>query len=162
MHQDEDVTVTRPWLSRLRNLPSRTGCEVLLLLACCVPLAAAWAEFVSTAFVLRNAGFALIVWPGLNWQWVVRPPVWLSMGAMSASHLIALIWLARNRMLGKSFLVGIFFLILGQTVGSLVNLATGWRDLQTLRTMDLAGLIDRAIFAHWHNPLWEEIVFRRA
>ncbi len=26
--------------------------------------------------------------------------------------------------------------------------------------MALAGMANRLIFAHWHNPVWEELVFR--
>jgi hypothetical protein len=36
----------------------------------------------------------------------------------------------------------------------------GWRELQVVREMDLTGKANRAIFSFWHNPVWEEVVFR--
>jgi hypothetical protein len=55
---------------------------------------------------------------------------------------------------------GIGALIAAQLLGHAVNHFTGWKELQIVGSMDLAGKANKAILSLWHNPIWEEVVFR--
>ena len=87
-------------------------------------------------------------------------PVWLSMGAMLASYLAGIVWMVQRRTLSPVALSGLGALIVANVVAAAINYLAGWRELQTLSSMARAGIADRLIFAHWHNPAWEELVFR--
>ncbi len=84
------------------------------------------------------------------------------MGAMLVSYLAGIGWMLRKRTLSVVVLWSICALVVANLAASGLNSLTGWRELQVISSMDLAGKANRAIFSLWHNPAWEELVFRGA
>jgi hypothetical protein len=82
------------------------------------------------------------------------------MGAMLASYVVGIAWLVRRRTFGAVVLAALGAIVVANLAGAGVNRLTGWREVQTLSSMDLAGKANQAIFSLWHNPAWEELVFR--
>ena len=76
------------------------------------------------------------------------------------SYIVGIGWLFHRRTLGNVIIAGIGALIVAQLLGNAVNHFTGWRELQDVSSMDLIGKANRAILSLWHNPIWEEVVFR--
>jgi hypothetical protein len=148
------------WSTSLQSaLRDRRG-QFLLALAFIVPAIATAGQYWSTRFWSESAPFTLLFWPGQAWHWGLRLPVWISMGAMLASYLIGIAWLVRRRTFAAAVLASVAAMIVANLAGAGVNLLTGWREMQTISSMNLAGRANLAIFSLWHNPAWEEVVFR--
>jgi hypothetical protein len=77
-----------------------------------------------------------------------------------SSYLAGIVWLFHRRTLGGVIFAGIGALIAAKLVGTAVSHFTGWRALQAVGSMDLSGKVNRLILSQWHNPIWEELVFR--
>ena len=144
----------------IRKAPSSLVFQAFLATTFLVPLVATLGQFASSGFLMGNAPFLLIFWPGAEVRWAPSAPVWLTMGAMGASYLAGIWYLLRRRTLGKVVLWSIAAVIVANVIGSAVNRLTGWRELQTVASMALAGKVNAMIFSLWQNPIWEEIVFR--
>jgi len=148
------------WTVSLRSALKHNVVQASLAIALLVPLLATAGQFLSSGFWRQSSGVALLFWPGQDWQWTVSMPVWISMGAMLTSYLAGIAWLLRKRTLSAVVLSGVGALIAANAVAAALNYVAGWRELQVVSSMELAGKANRAIFSFWHNPAWEEVVFR--
>jgi hypothetical protein len=148
------------WSMSLQSALKHRLVQGVLAAALLVPLVATAGQYWFSDYWGQSAGAALLFWPGVEWRWTVRMPVWLSMGAMMASYVAGIAWMVRRRTLSAVVLFALGALIVANLAAAVVNLLTGWRELQTISSMALAGMANRLIFAHWHNPAWEEVVFR--
>ena len=66
----------------------------------------------------------------------------------------------QRRTFSTVIFIGVGALIVANLAGLGVNSIFGWKEQQMVSSMDLAGKANRAIFSLWHNPAWEEVVFR--
>ncbi|MGE5360835.1 MAG: CPBP family intramembrane glutamic endopeptidase [Bacteroidales bacterium] len=148
------------WPTSLQYALRHSWTQALLALAFLVPLVATVGQYWASGFWWQTTNVALLFWPGSDWRLAVPLPVWVSMGAMLASYVVGIAWLMRRRTFGPVVLVAIGAIVVAQLGGAAVNWLTGWHETQTMASMDLAGKANRAIFASWHNPVWEELVFR--
>jgi Type II CAAX prenyl endopeptidase Rce1-like len=148
------------WSSSLRFALEHTVAQSALAAALFVPLVATVGQYWSSGYWSQSARVTLLFWPGVDWTWAVKMPVWLSMGTMLASYAVGIAWLARRRALAPVALSALAALIVANLAAAPLNYLAGWRELQTMSSMALAGKANRLIFAQWHNPVWEELVFR--
>jgi hypothetical protein len=148
------------WSASLQSALKHRAVQGVLTAALLVPLVATAGQCWSSGYWGRSAGAALLFWPGVEWRWTVKMPVWLSMGAMMASYVAGIAWMVRRRTLSAVVLSALGGLIVAGLVAAGFNRLTGWREMQSIASIAVAGIANRLIFAHWHNPAWEELVFR--
>ncbi len=148
------------WSASLQAALRHRWSQLLLALAFLVPVVATVGQYSSSGFWPQWTNVDLLFWPGATWHWGLRLPVWASMGAMLASYVVGIGWMIQRRTLGAVVLVAVGAIIVANLGATAVNYAAGWRELQTISSMNLAGRANRAIFSLWHNPAWEELVFR--
>jgi len=136
------------------------GIQLLLALALIMPLVATVGQYWSSGFFRQTVGFDILFWPGAKWHWAIPMNAAVIVALFGSSYLAGIGWLVHRRTLGKVIFTGIGALIAANVVGSAVNYLTGWRELQVVSSMDLAGKANKLILSLWHNPIWEEAVFR--
>ena len=134
--------------------------QVLLAVALILPLMATVGQFGNSGFFRQTVGFEILFWPGGKWHWVIPMNVAAMVGLLGSSYIAAIVRLFRSRTLAIVIFAGIGGLIAANLVGGAVNHFTGWRELQVVGSMDLAGKANQIILSLWHNPIWEEVVFR--
>ncbi|HEY2016264.1 MAG TPA: CPBP family intramembrane glutamic endopeptidase [Bryobacteraceae bacterium] len=139
---------------------SHIAVQTLLAFALIVPLAATIGEFSNSGFFRRQVDLEILFWPGGKWHWAIPMNVAAIMAVLGLSYLSGIAWLVHRRTLGRVIFAGVGALIAANVVGSAVNYLTGWREGQVVGSMELAGKLDRLILSQWHNPIWEELVFR--
>lgn len=147
-------------LSSIRGALDHPSVQLPIAVALLVPAVATTGQYAASGYWAQSSRVALLFWPGADASWGVQLPVWLSMGTMIASYAAGVGWLFRRRTLSSVVLVGACALIVANAAAAGLNAVTGWQELQSASAMDLAGRANRAIFALWHNPAWEEMVFR--
>jgi hypothetical protein len=136
------------------------GVQSLLSLALLVPLVATAGQYWASGFWRQKTGVLVLFWPFAQWNWTVAINAAVAMGAIAVLYVRGIERLWRARTLTVVMLAGIGGLIAAQLAGAAVNRITGWRELAPLGSFNLAGRVNRFIFAQWHNPVWEELVFR--
>jgi Type II CAAX prenyl endopeptidase Rce1-like len=136
------------------------GVQGLLALALAVPLVATVGQYWASGFWRQSTGVLILFWPSVDWRWMVQMNAAIAMGAIGVLYVAGITHLLRARTLTAVMLAGAGGLIVAQLAGAAVNHFTGWRELEPLGSFDFTGRVNRFIFAQWHNPLWEELVFR--
>ncbi|WP_235615590.1 CPBP family intramembrane glutamic endopeptidase [Brevibacillus reuszeri] len=68
--------------------------------------------------------------------------------------------LIRRKKLGVAFLFVLVGFLLAKTCGFVFQTITGWIPTNQMDPNALVGKANLLIFATWHNPVWEELVFR--
>ncbi len=134
--------------------------QLLLAFALIVPFAATVGQYWDSGFLRQSAGFPILFWPGAEWHWAIPMNVTAMVVLFGSTYLAGIGLLFRRRTLGTVIFAGLGALIAAKLVGAAVNHVTGWRELQVVGSMDLAGKVNKLILAQWHNPIWEEVVFR--
>jgi hypothetical protein len=134
--------------------------QIPVATALLVPLIATIGQYVHTGFMQESHHLALLFWPGVDGEIAPDMPVWLTMGAMLISYTAGITYLIRKRNLGKVALLGLITALVSIGLAGIINSFTGWQEAQDIGDTDLAGKANAAIFSLWHNPIWEEIVFR--
>jgi hypothetical protein len=148
------------WRKAFDRAAEHAGVQVLVAFALLLPLAATAGQFWTTGFFRQSAGVAILFWPGVEWHWTIQVNATLVVAFFAITYMTGISLLFRRRALGKVGLAGTGALVAAKAIGAGVNYFTGWRELEQLGSMDLAGKANRAVLALWHNPIWEEIVFR--
>lgn len=151
--------MSRLWPS-LRSALEHRAVQAFLACALLVPVVATAGQYSASGFWTQPVRVDLLYWPGQPWKWGLTVPVWLSMGTMLTSYIAGIGWLVRRRSLSSVVLSGLGAIVIANLLAKGINGVIGWKDLQTVSTMDLTGRANRAIFSLWHNPAWEELVFR--
>jgi hypothetical protein len=148
------------WRKAFNTAAEHASIQVLVAFALVLPLAATVGQFWTSGFFRQTAPFTVLFWPGIQWHWSIPLNATLIVAFFAMTYLSGIAWLFRQRTLAKVALAGVGALIAAQLLGAAVNYLTGWRELQQLGSMELAGQANRLILAQWHNPIWEEVVFR--
>jgi hypothetical protein len=122
-----------------------------------MPMIATIGQFLSVDYFQKTVPVLLLFWPGSDFKITVQMVVWLFMGLVFVSYIAGILYMVQKRTLGKVILLTILAFICAGLLRSLLTLIFG---LHESPMPDLAGRADSAILSHWHNPIWEEIVFR--
>jgi hypothetical protein len=134
------------------NLFLLTGALILMF-----PLIGTIGQFLNTAYFGKTVPVLLLFWPGSDFKVTIPVLVWMFMGLVFLSYLAGIVYMFRKRTLGKVILITIIFFIFS---GLLRTFLTHSFGLHESPMPDLTGKANAAILSQWHNPIWEEIVFR--
>jgi len=148
------------WKSSINAACEHAGIQVPVSFILLLPLAATLGQYWTSGFLRGTVAVNLLFWPGVKWHWAIYANAAAVMSVMGSLYVVGIGWLFHHRTLGKAILTGVAAMVAAALAGNTVNRFTGWRDLQVLAQMDVAGKANRMIFAQWHNPFWEEAVFR--
>jgi hypothetical protein len=148
------------WRASLREALAHPSVQAPLAFALLVPLAATVGQFAATGFWRQNLAVGVLFWPGAAWKWAPHLNAGAVMAVMGALYVWGIVRLYRARTLGLVVALCIGAVVVAQTFGAAVNRFTGWKELQVLSAMDISGKVNGLLLAQWHNPLWEEVVFR--
>lgn len=125
-----------------------------------IPLLATGGQFIASGYWKSSTGFLVWYWPGVAGGWALHGPVFLLFGGMALLYLGGIAWMAFHRTLGRATLWCFAAIIVANLLGAAVNRLMGWRELQTMASLDLAGKVNAALFSQWHNPVWESTLFQ--
>jgi len=143
----------------LRTALAHPAVQSPLALALLVPLAATAGQFWASGFWRQSPAVGVLFWPGAAWHWAPHLNAAAVMAVMAALYVAGISRLYRARTLAVAVAVCIGAVIAAQLIRAAVNRLTGWHEIQ-LGSMDVAGKVNQFLLAQWHNPLWEETVFR--
>lgn len=124
-----------------------------------IPLLVTLGQYISSNFIFEKSYIHLLFWPGYDKSLSINIYVWLSFGAMALSYVYGIYYMCKKRIFIKVFFISCISLFLAQMLGNIINSFIGIKELQNINSMNFDGLINRMIFAQWHNPVWEEIFF---
>lgn len=148
------------WRESAKAAVEHGGVQAVVAFLLLLPLAATAGQYWASGFWRQSVGVDILFWPGAQWRWGVWMNAAAAMAPIGALYVTGIAALARRRMLARTVAAGLGAMIAAQLLGHAVNRITGWRELQNMASFDFAGKVNRVIFAEWHNPVWEEAVFR--
>jgi hypothetical protein len=146
------------WLTKAFDLIPQ---NILILIAgttiLILPMIATIGQFLNTGYFQKATPILLVFWPGSDFKITIQMFVWLFMGLVFISYIAGIAYMFYKRTLGKVILITISFFIFSGLLRSLLTAAFG---LHESPMPDLTGKANSALLSQWHNPIWEEIVFR--
>lgn len=129
-----------------------TGVIILLF-----PLVATIGQFVYSGYYQRIVPVLLFYWPGSEVNYSGHVPVWLILTLFFLSYLAGILWLLKQRNLGKVITFTILIFIAATLLKNGLSSVFGMTEKGL---PDVAGKANAVILSLWHNPIWEEIFFR--
>ena len=129
-----------------------TGAVILIL-----PAIATTGQFLNTGYFLKTIPVLLFYWPGADSDVRLQVTAWIFMGLVFVSFIMGIAYMLRMKTLGKVILITILIFICSILLRALLSSLFGWSESPL---PDLSGKANSTIIALWHNPIWEEIVFR--
>jgi hypothetical protein len=135
------------------NILFQSICTIILIL----PLITTIGQFSSTGYFTKSVPFLLFYWPGSTHEVKITLYVWIGMSLIFISYLAGTAYLFQKRTLGKIILVVILVFVCSNLLRAFLTSMFGWHESPL---PNLAGKANSVIFSLWHNPIWEEIVFR--
>ncbi|MDH6351021.1 CPBP family intramembrane metalloprotease [Brevibacillus sp. 1238] len=132
----------------------------LLLIVLLLPLIVSWGQFIESGFWQETISVTLLFWPKSAWKLAVPLPGWFIFAVFTLVYTLSMIRLAQKRSLVEAFLFILAGFLLAKAGGAAFQAISGWSKLQPIGSQELAGKANLLVFATWHNPLWEELVFR--
>jgi hypothetical protein len=131
-----------------------------LAFALLVPLAATIGQYWTSGYWRDSLAVGVLFWPGAAWKWTVQMNAAVVIGVIGALYVWGIVRLLRERTLAVVMALCIGGTIVAVLAGKAVNHFTGWSETQMLGSIDMTGRVNWYLLAHWHNPVWEEAVFR--
>jgi hypothetical protein len=145
-------------LSKTINLfPENKLFLIIGTLILIIPMIATTGQFLNTGYFQKTAPILICYWPGADFKRRIQMFVWIFMGLIFISYIAGIAYMFHKRTLGKVILITIAFFIFSGLLRALLTAAFG---LHESPFPDLSGKANAAILSQWHNPIWEEIVFR--
>lgn len=129
-----------------------TGTAILI-----IPMIATIGQFANTGFFQKLTPVLLFYWPGSDMEIKLNIYVWIFMFLVFLSFVAGLLYLLREKSLGKVILFTILIFICSGLIKTFLSRTFGWEENAL---PDLNGKANQTILALWHNPIWEEIIFR--
>ncbi|CAI9002699.1 CPBP family intramembrane metalloprotease [Brevibacillus sp. IT-7CA2] len=148
------------WTNTFRYVTKNPLLLILLMSLLFLPLIASWGQFLSSGFLRETVSVSLLFWPKTDWKIAVPLPGWLIFGVISLIYTGGILWLVQKKNLVQAFLFILVGLIVAKAGGAAFQAISGWSTTQQIGAQSLAGKANLLVFATWHNPLWEELVFR--
>ncbi len=121
------------------------------------PLIATIGQYLDTRYFKESVSVLLLFWPGSEMEFRVNLYVWVVTGLMFISFLAGIVYLVKERSLAKVIVITILAFIISSVIGLIISRLTG---LTESTTGEIREEINAIIFSLWHNPVWEELVFR--
>jgi len=121
------------------------------------PLIATLGQFLNTGYFQKIAPVLLFYWPGSDMEIKIRLYVWFVTGLIFTSYVAGILYMLKNKTLGRIIMITIILFVCSGVIKSFLTIAFGMHEIGL---PDLSGKANSAIFSLWHNPVWEEIVFR--
>jgi hypothetical protein len=122
-----------------------------------IPMIATTGQFLNTGYFQKVTPILLLFWPGSDFKITVQMFVWLFMGLVFISYITGIVYMFQKRTLGKVIIITILLFICSGIIRTLLTRIFG---LHESPLPDLTGRADASILSQWHNPIWEELVFR--
>jgi hypothetical protein len=122
-----------------------------------LPVIATTGQFISANYFQKSIPVMLLYWPGSDFTLSITMIVWVFMGMVFLSYLAGIIYMLDKRTLVKVIILTILAFICTNLLKLILISVTGWQEKSL---PDMAGKADSVLLAQWHNPIWEEIVFR--
>jgi Type II CAAX prenyl endopeptidase Rce1-like len=149
--------IVDPILKAIKIFPENiffliTGTIILTL-----PMIATIGQFLNTGYFQKTVPILLLYWPGSDFKIRIQIVIWFFMGLIFISYLAGIAYMFNKRTLGKVILITISAFICSGMLRAFLTWIFGWHESPL---PDLTGKADSAILSQWHNPIWEEIVFR--
>jgi Type II CAAX prenyl endopeptidase Rce1-like len=148
------------WKASIKTACEHPGVQVVVAFALLLLLAATVVQYWTSGFFRQTISVVLLFWPGAEWKWAIGMNTAAVMAVISSLYVVGIGWLFRRRTLATVVIISTGAVIAASLIGNTLNLLTGWKELQVLASMNFTGKANRLIFAQWHNPIWEEVVFR--
>ena len=143
----------------LRTALVHPAVQAPLAFALLVPLAATAGQFWVSGFWRQSLAVGVLFWPGAAWHWAPHLNAAAVMIFLAALYVAGIARLYRARTLAVAVALSIGAVVAAQLIGGAVNRLAGWHEIR-LGSTDVAGKVNQFLLAQWHNPLWEETVFR--
>lgn len=143
-----------------KTIKSFTENKIFLMVGAVIllfPLIATTGQFLNTGYFNKTTPILLVFWPGSEFQITIQTFVWIFMSLVFISYLAGIVFMLQKRTLGKVILITILLFIASNVIRAILTKTFGLHESQM---PDLAGKANAAILSQWHNPIWEEIVFR--
>jgi hypothetical protein len=134
------------------NLFLLTGALIFMF-----PLIGTFGQFLHTSYFGKTVPVLILFWPGSDFNVKIGVFVWLFMGLVFISYLAGIGYMLQKRTFGKVIFITVLFFIVSIMLRNFLSHTFG---LIESPMPDLAGKANASILAQWHNPIWEEIVFR--
>lgn len=144
----------------LNEIPNNLFFQLILVLIFSLPLISTLAQFITSGFIKQYTPVPILFWPGVNQKFSLSLPAWLIFGIMAISYVTGIMYMLKKNTLGKVVVAGILWIILAKLTVYIISTAFGLKELESINSVIKAGVANRLIFSLWHNPAWEEIVFR--
>ncbi len=122
-----------------------------------IPMLVTIGQYIHTGYFMKSAPLMLFYWPGTDIDISIRVFVWLTTGLMFPVFLYGIGFMLYSRTLGKVILVTIAAFVCATLLRTVLSFLFGWKENPL---PDLAGKADSLILSLWHNPFWEEAMFR--
>jgi hypothetical protein len=122
-----------------------------------LPAVATAGQYYSTDYFKHASPILLLYWPGSSIELKVSLTTWIFMSIIFLSYMTGIFLLLKRRTLGKVVLITVAIFIIAGILKAFLGTAFGWKEAPM---PDLSGRVNQAILSLWHNPAWEEVVFR--
>jgi hypothetical protein len=141
----------------IRSFPENIVFQLLAVAILSFPMIATIGQFLSSSYFVKTIPVLIWFWPGSPFEIKMSVVVWLIMSLIFVSYIAGIAYLFHKKNLGKVVLITITIFIFSQLIQTILKQTFG---MEESALPDLAGKANSAIFGLWHNPVWEEIVFR--
>ena len=143
--------------STFLQVAGNTSVMLIIVAMLLIPPIATVSQFISSSFINNKIPVLLFFWPGSQINVSVNMPVWLITGIILAIYGAGIIYLFKRRTLGETAIVIVLSFVASGLIGRITGLLTGLSEKQM---PDLTGKANACILSLWHNPVWEEAIFR--
>jgi|GEM_PF-2364330 len=144
----------------LKEIPNSLFFQIILIFIFSLPLISTLAQFTTSGFIKQYTPVPILFWPGVKQKLSLSLPVWLIFGIMTISYVTGIMYMLKKNTLGKVVVIGILWIIFAKLTVHIISTSFGLKELESINSVIKAGVANRLIFSLWHNPAWEEIVFR--
>jgi len=141
----------------IRSFPENNIFQIIAVTILSIPVIATIGQFLNTSYFVKTISVLVFYWPGTAFEIKIKMVAWLIMSLIFISYIAGIAYLFQKKNLGKVVLVTIILFIFSGLIQTVLKQAFG---LEETALPDLAGKANSTIFGLWHNPVWEEIVFR--
>lgn len=150
---------SRYWKVReaVSSFPENTIFLVMGAVILLFPMIGTIGQFINTGYFGKTVPILLLFWPGADFNIKVRVFVWVFMGLVFISYIAGITYMFQKKTLGKVILITVLFFIISNILRAFLSKTFGITESPM---PDMAGKANAAILSQWHNPIWEEIVFR--
>lgn len=148
---------TETLIKSIKYSPNNYFFIIICSIAMLLPMVATIGQFYHTNYFAKQIPLSIVYWPGTNVDFKINTYVWISMGFMLISFIAGLYYTIKHKTIGRIVVITILVFIVSTLVRSALTHIFG---LQESPLPNLAGKANSVILSLWHNPIWEEIVFR--